>query len=111
MSDVFISYARSTEREAQKVADGLRALGWGVCRDEELLAHRPYAEVIRERLEASKAVVVLWSAEAAESQWVRSEAERARMDRNLAQLSRDKTGPPMPFDQIQCANLAPKQDS
>jgi adenylate cyclase len=106
LSDVFISYARSTEREAQKVAESLRALGWGVWRDDELPAHRPYAEVIKERLAASKAVVVLWSAEAAESQWVRSEAERARMDRKLVQASLDKTEPPMPFDQIQCADLA-----
>jgi adenylate cyclase len=106
LSDVFISYARSTEREAQKVAEGLRALGWGVWRDDELPAHRPYAEVIKERIEASKAVVVLWSAEAAESQWVRSEAERARMHRKLVQASLDKTEPPMPFDQIQCADLA-----
>jgi adenylate cyclase len=106
VSEVFISYARSTEREAGQVAESLRALGWGVWRDDELPAHRPYAEVIKERLEASKAVVVLWSAEAAESEWVRSEAERARTDRKLVQLSLDKSVPPMPFDQIQCADLS-----
>ena len=65
MSDVFISYARSTEREARQIAEALRALGIGVWRDDELPAHRDYSEVIEERLRSAKAVLVLWSAETA----------------------------------------------
>jgi adenylate cyclase len=105
VSDIFISYARSTAAQAQHVADALRALGYGVWRDDELPAHRAYADVIRERLAAAKAVVVIWSAEAANSEWVRSEAERARADHKLVQLSIDGAELPMPFDQIQCADL------
>ncbi len=105
MSDIFISYARSTAAKAQQVADALRTLGYGVWRDDELPAHRAYADVIRERLQAAKAVVVIWSSEAANSEWVRSEAERARADHKLVQLSLDGAELPMPFDQIQCADL------
>ena len=105
MSDIFISYARSTAAKAQQVADALRTLGYGVWRDDELPAHRAYADVIRERLTAAKAVVVIWSSEAANSEWVRSEAERARADHKLVQLSLDDAELPMPFDQIQCADL------
>jgi adenylate cyclase len=105
MSDIFISYARSTAAKAQQVADALRALGYGVWRDDELPAHRAYADVIRERLQAAKAVVVIWSSEAANSEWVRSEAERARADHKLVQLTVDGAELPMPFDQIQCADL------
>jgi adenylate cyclase len=106
MSEVFISYARSTEAEAHKVAAALRAMGYGVWRDDELPAHRAYGDVIEERLKAAKAVVVVWSAEAVKSEWVRSEANRARTDRKLVQLSVDGSPLPMPFDQIQCADLA-----
>ncbi len=106
MSDVFISYARSTEREAKAVADALRALGYQVWRDDEIPAHRAFADVIEERLRLSKAVVVVWSAEAARSEWVQSEADRARTDRKLVQLSIDGAALPMPFDRIQCADLA-----
>jgi adenylate cyclase len=105
MSDIFISYARSTAVHAQQVADALRAMGYGVWRDDELPAHRAYADVIEERLTSAKAVVVIWSAEAARSEWVRSEAERARADRKLVQLTVDNARLPMPFDQIQCADL------
>ena len=80
MSDIFISYARSTEPQARKIAEALRALGYGVWRDDELPAHRAYSEVIEERLKAAKAVVVLWSTEAVRSQWVRAEAEVARQE-------------------------------
>ncbi|HEY5072857.1 MAG TPA: toll/interleukin-1 receptor domain-containing protein, partial [Caulobacteraceae bacterium] len=80
MSEIFISYARSTAAEAQRVAAALEALGYGVWRDDELPAHRAYGEVIEERLASAKAVVVIWSADAAQSQWVRSEANRGRSD-------------------------------
>src|SRR5579862_3561217 len=106
MTDIFISYARSTEAEARKIAEALRSLGYGVWRDDELPAHRSYAEVIEERLKAAKAVVVVWSAEAVNSEWVQSEADRARTERKLVQLSVDGARLPMPFDRIQCADLA-----
>ncbi len=105
MSDVFISYARSTAAEAQRIAEALRAMGYGVWRDDEIPAHRAYADVISERLKEAKAVVVAWSSEAAKSEWVRSEAERARAERKLVQLRLDAAELPMPFDQIQCADL------
>jgi adenylate cyclase len=106
MSDIFISYARSTEKQARAIAEALRAMGYGVWRDDEIPAHRAFSEVIEERLRASKAVVVVWSADAMASEWVRSEATLARADRKLVQLSVDGTKPPMPFEQIQCAELA-----
>ncbi len=105
MSDIFISYARSTADQAQAVADGLRALGYKVWRDDELPAHRAYAEVIEERLQAAKAVVVIWSADAVRSEWVQSEADSARMNRKLVQLTVDGSSLPRPFDRIQCADM------
>ncbi len=106
MSDVFISYARAAEPQAQQVADALRGLGYGVWRDDDLPAHRGYAQVIEERLEAAKAVVVIWCAAAAKSEWVQSEADRARVAGKLVQLRVDETAIPMPFDRIQCADLS-----
>ena len=105
MADVFISYARSTEAEAEQVAQALRAAGHCVWRDDELPAHRAYSEVIEERLQAASAVVVIWSADAVKSQWVRAEAEVGREKGTLIQVSIDGTVPPIPFNQIQCAAL------
>ena len=106
MSEIFISYARSTAKEAQVVTEALRALGYSVWRDDDLPVHRSYADVIEERLRSAKAVVVIWSVEAAKSQWVRAEADLARQAGTLIQLNIDGVIPPMPFNQIQCADLA-----
>src|SRR5215207_8516758 len=103
--NVFISYARSTEKEAVRVADALQASGMEVWRDDQLPAHRAYSDVIEERLRSADAVVVLWSAEAAKSQWVRAEADAAREAGTLVQVTLDGTVPPLPFNQIQCADL------
>ena len=103
---VFVSYARPDELHAERVAAGLRAKGYEVWRDDELPAHRSFSDVIEERLKDAIAVVVLWSASAAKSQWVRAEADTARNSAKLIQVQLDDTLPPLPFTQIQCADLS-----
>ena len=105
MSLVFISYARENEALAEKAELALAAHGFDVWRDDRIPAHLSFTDVIAERLEAAQAVVVLWSADAARSEWVRSEAGQARETRKLVQARLDATRLPMPFDQIECANL------
>jgi TolB-like protein len=106
MAEIFISYARSTATAAQAVAGALRSAGFSVWFDEDLPAHRAFTEVIEERLGAAGAVVVIWSAEAAKSEWVQSEADAARAAHKLVQMTVDGARLPMPFDRIQCADLS-----
>jgi tetratricopeptide (TPR) repeat protein len=105
MADVFLSYARPNARSAARVAEALRGTGLSVWYDTNLPAHRSYTDVIEEQLDAAAAVVVLWSKDSVGSQWVRSEANRARETGRLVQLRLDGARLPMPFDQIQCADL------
>jgi adenylate cyclase len=105
MPDVFISYARSTEEQATLVERTLQSLGYSVWRDAALPPHRTYADVIEEQLRTANAVVVLWSADGVKSQWVRAEADAARAAGTLIQADLDGTLPPMPFNQIQTADL------
>ncbi|MEA3060006.1 MAG: hypothetical protein QOE50_1418, partial [Sphingomonadales bacterium] len=102
---VFISYARDDQAVARRVAKGLQAARFDVWWDADLPAHRTYSEVIERNLEEAKAVVVLWSTAAAKSQWVRAEADFARNAGKLVQAQVDESLPPMPFNQIQCADL------
>lgn len=100
-----MSYARESAANATRIAAALREQGYSVWFDEELPAHRAYADVIAAELDAARAVLVLWSEAAARSEWVRSEANRAREKGNLVQARVDGARLPMPFDQIQCAHL------
>ena len=104
-SDIFISYARSSEAHAMRIANALQALGYSVWWDEELPAHRAYSDVIEENLKSARAVLVVWSSDAAKSEWVRAEADLARQMHKLVQLSIDGALPPMPFNQVQCPAL------
>lgn len=105
MADVFLSYARPSLKDAKRIADLLRGSGLSVWYDESLPAHRPYTDVISEQLDSASAVLVLWTKDSAASHWVRSEANRALQTGRLVQLRLDNARLPMPFDQIQCAEL------
>ncbi|MEO8812541.1 MAG: TIR domain-containing protein [Caulobacteraceae bacterium] len=106
MTDIFISYARPVEADAHRIAEAFTGLGYEVWRDDSLSPNEMFAEVIEERLRAAKAVLVVWSAAGAKSQWVRAEADVAREAGTLVQLSLDGTRPPLPFNQIHCVDLS-----
>ena len=105
MADIFLSYARANLTQAKDLAARLEAGGYSLWFDQSLPAHRPYADVIAEQLEDARSVFVIWSCDAVESQWVRSEANRGRETGRLVQVKVDDCRLPMPFDQIQCADL------
>lgn len=106
MPGVFISYCRPSAEVAQRIGDLLASDGYEIWRDDQLPAHRAYGDVIEEKLRAAEAVVVLWTFDAARSQWVRAEADYARQAGTLVQASLDGSIPPLPFNQIQCADLS-----
>ena len=103
--EIFLSYVRSAQPQAKTIAEALRGQGYSVWWDDDLPAHRSYSEVIEERLNSAKAVLVVWSRDAVRSEWVRAEADAARHAHKLVQLSIDGVLPPMPFNQIQCPEL------
>ncbi|MFO1187303.1 MAG: TIR domain-containing protein [Alphaproteobacteria bacterium] len=106
MADVFLSYARPDEARVRRIADLLASEGHEVWWDADLPPHRAYSEVIQEEVGRAKAVLVAWSREALGSEWVRAEADMARNDRKLVQVSLDDTNPPLPFNQIHVVKLA-----
>jgi TolB-like protein len=107
MADIFISYARASQRQAEMFEKALSGLGYSVWRDTAALPiHRPYQPEIEANLRAARAVLVLWSKEAAASDWVRAEADLARGEQKLLQVTVDGGLPPMPFNQTQCADFS-----
>lgn len=105
MADVFLSYARPDAAAAERIAREMAKAGWSVWYDRDLPAHGAYADVIATELESAPAVLVLWSSASVDSEWVRSEANRARELHKVVQARVDDARLPMPFDQIQCADL------
>ncbi|MBW8755412.1 MAG: YARHG domain-containing protein [Sphingomonadales bacterium] len=105
MVDVFISYSRNDQAMVAMLARAVEAAGYDVWWDAELPPHQSYGEVITEKIATTKAAIVVWSASAVKSEWVRAEADMARNQRKLIQTALDSVTPPLPFNQIQYAEM------
>jgi tetratricopeptide (TPR) repeat protein len=105
MADVFVSYARADAPVAARIAEGLKAAGYEVWWDTELLPHHAFAQSIEQEISAAAAVVVVWSENAVASHWVRAEADLARGQGKLVQVCIDRCALPLPFNQYQMADL------
>src|ERR1044072_1488298 len=75
--DIFISYAKLDGGTAAKLVDDLKAEGWSVWWDQELLGGKRYDHAIAEALNAARCVVVIWSPASVESDFVFDEAKTA----------------------------------
>lgn len=91
------------------MADAMRSAGYDVWIDDELPAHRAFSLEIEEKLQAARAVLVLWSEDARASRWVPAEADLAYNADKLVQISVDGVLPPLPFNRIHC-EMAPGWD-
>ncbi len=105
MVDVFISYSRDNKARVADIAAAVTAAGYDVWWDAELPPHRSYGDVITEKIGNAKAAIVVWSQASAQSEWVRAEADVARNQKKLVQTAIDDVMPPLPFNQIQFADL------
>lgn len=105
MVDVFISYSRENKARVADIAAAVTAAGYDVWWDAELPPHRSYGDVITEKIGNAKAAIVVWSQASAQSEWVRAEADVARNQKKLVQTAIDDVMPPLPFNQIQFADL------
>lgn len=106
MVDVFISYSRDNKARVADIAAAVAAAGYDVWWDAELPPHRSYGDVIAEKIAGAKAAIVVWSQTSAQSEWVRAEADVARNQKKLVQTAIDDVMPPLPFNQIQFADLS-----
>ncbi len=105
MADVFISYASADRGSPTALESSLRAAGFTVWWDRELLAGRPYQEAIVTELNAAAAVIVVWSPKSVESDWVYSEARRGSDQDKLVQVRTPEVridDLPAPFDAFHC---------
>jgi len=103
--DVFISYSRKDLEAVSQLAAAIQRAGYNVWWDAELPPHKSYGEVITDKIENANAAIVVWSSTAAASEWVRAEADMARSQKKLIQTALGDIMPPLPFNQIQFANL------
>jgi TolB-like protein len=109
MADIFISYSKGDRAQAEQLANDLGAKGFSVWYDTSLVAGDSFREVITSELAQARAVIVIWNAESVKSDWVCSEASRARARRILIPVRADGIAShdiPPPFDSLHTESLS-----
>ena len=108
MPDIFISYKTEERPTAVQLAARFTEAGYDVWWDAALLAGSRFEDEIALVLNASRAVVVLWSRKSAASDWVKAEAESARQQNKALPVVIDDLphdGLPLLFRGVHVADL------
>jgi len=101
----FLSYAREDKARAGELIAALEQAGIDVWWDDHIEGGAAFAKSIEAAIEASQAVVVLWSRVSVASDWVLDEASRGRKLRKLVPLTLDGTRAPLGFGQYHVIDL------
>jgi hypothetical protein len=105
MADIFLSYAK----EDREIARGLSRLfiraGWTVWWDRRIPAGLTWRRILESALRDMRCMVVLWSSHSIESDWVKEEAEEARLRKKLVPVLIETVIPPVGFRTVQAADL------
>lgn len=104
VADIFIACSRLDLDRVKPISDRLSSLGYSLwCDNGAALAHPD--EVDRE-LEAAKAVLAVWSANAANAVSVIAQASDGLDANKLLQMRIENAPPPAPFDAIATADVS-----
>ena len=104
-----ISYSHEDRHFVAQLAAALKARKYEVWFDDGLRNSEEFSARIHSKIVDARAVVVVWSNKARESQWVRAEAQQAfNLKKPLIQVIKEPSSPqvPFPFDIFHYTDLS-----
>lgn len=106
MVDVFVSYASQDRDRVLPIVNALEAVGWTVWWDRAIGAGSAFDREIEKAIDQARCVVVIWTANSIESEWVRTEANEGLEKGMLVPVQLEHVKPPLAFRRIQTIDLA-----
>lgn len=101
MEDVFLSYASSDLDRVQPLAEAMKDAGFSVWWDRQLSVGSAFDQEIERALDAAACVVVVWSHNSVNSDWVREEAADGQERDILVPIQIDDCRRPLGFRRMQ----------
>jgi hypothetical protein len=105
--DVFLSYAREDLSTVKALVSDIEAEGLTVFWDRHIQLGQQWSDVLDRALREARVVIVVWSTASVKSTWVKAEATEAMTLGRLIPLRIDNATIPMPFGQVQTADISP----
>ncbi|MHA1410933.1 MAG: toll/interleukin-1 receptor domain-containing protein [Candidatus Odinarchaeia archaeon] len=105
MSEIFISYDSEDRPRAKIIAEALEHQGYSVWWDVIIPPGKTFDEVIKEELDSTKCIIVLWSRKSVLSGWVKEESSEGVKRKILIPVLIDDVEIPLGFKRIQAAQL------
>jgi len=105
MADVFISYSKKDRELAERVDRALKAAGYTNWWDDNLIPAEQWNQTIVSEITAASVVLVIWTFNSIESDFVRDEAETGRKAKKLVPVRLEDVEPPLGQGAIHLADL------
>jgi len=105
-SDLFISYSQKDIASIKVLTAYLQKTGWSVWFDQEVRAGTAFDRAIEQALSTARAVIVAWSRNSVNSDWVRAEAAYAQENAKLFPVRLDDAPLPLRFTHVHTLNLS-----
>jgi CheY-like chemotaxis protein len=105
-ADLFISYSQKDLATVKSLTALLQGLGWSVWFDQHIRAGTSFDRVIEQALQDARAVIVVWSRNSVNSDWVRAEAAYAQESSKLFPVRLDDAPLPLRFIHVHTLNLS-----
>ena len=105
MADIFVSYASGDRDRIKPLVEALEGEGFSVWWDRRIDMGASFHREIERELDAAKCVVVVWSEESVDSDWVHNEAQDGHDRGILVPAQVDDVKLPLAFRGAQTANL------
>jgi TIR domain len=106
VSEIFLSYAGADRSRIAPLVHCLEAEGLQLWWDRDIGLGQTFHKVIEQALAAAPCVIVVWTRESVQSEWVLNEASDARKRDRLVPVLLDPVTPPLEFRHLQAADLS-----
>ncbi|MEI6652049.1 MAG: SUMF1/EgtB/PvdO family nonheme iron enzyme [Chlorobiaceae bacterium] len=104
--NIFISYAYKDVERVRPIAEELEKIGWSVFWDHTIPPGKKWPIYLKEKLDESHCVLVVWSRDSINSNWVHAEVDEAQNRHILIPVLLDAVKPPLGFSHIHAADLS-----
>jgi Tol biopolymer transport system component len=106
MADIFLSYSSSDREQVLPLVEALQEDGFSVWWDRDIRPGPSFDREIEQAIAEARCLVVAWSAESVESEWVRSEVEEGVRRGILVPVIIESVLPPLAYRRRQTADLS-----